>query len=96
MEEAESAQNTDDIVMKHHAARELAHAYLATKNYAKALNFAQKDLALRPNNIDANELVAHILYLKGDAAAAQPYATKMLATGSKNPEKLNKYNLIFQ
>ena len=81
--------------MKHNANRELAQAYLAQKNYAKALEFAKNDLALRPENIDANELAAWVTYLKGDAAAAQPYADKMLRTNTKNAEKLHKAALIY-
>ena len=95
LERAEKAQNSSEIVMKHNANRELAQAYLAQKNYAKALTYAKNDLALRPENIDANELVAWVTYLKGDAAAAQPYADKMLRTNTKNAEKLHKAALIY-
>ena len=94
LEAAEKEQQSSEIVMAHNAKRELAMDYLAVKDYNKALTFAKQDLALRPNNIDANELVAWVLYSKGDKAAAAPFAEKMLATGSKNPEKLNKARLI--
>ena len=95
LEKDEAAQNDGDIVMKHNANRELAHAYLAIKDYKKALAFAKTDLGFRPENIDTNELVAYILYLNNDALAAVPYADKSLATNSQNADKLYKAGLIY-
>ena len=95
LEKDEKAQNDGDIVMKHNANRELAFAYLAIKNYNKALAFAKTDLALRPENIDANELVAYLLYLNNYATAALPYVEKMLKTNSQNADKLYKAGLIY-
>lgn len=84
-----------NAIMKHNANRELANAYLAEGNYDKALAYAQNDLKLRPSNIDANELVAWVSYLKGDYANAKVHADKMLATNTKNANTLYKASLIY-
>ncbi len=91
---AEKEQNSSTILMKHNANRELANAYLDLKDYKKAMEYAAIDLKLRPENIDANELMAWTTYLNGDAKAALPYAEKMLRTKSMNAEKLTKAGLI--
>jgi tetratricopeptide (TPR) repeat protein len=96
LQAAEKEQNdTKQIVMKHNANRELANAHIQLQQFDKALQYALNDLALRPNNIDANELVAWIYYLNNDAKSAQPYATKMLSTNCKNPTTLYKAGLIY-
>ena len=85
LEEGLRSESGDDLV-KHNASRELATAYLNAGNLDKALQFAKTDLDMRPNNIDANELIAWIYYLKGDYANAKVHADKMMATktGSAN------------
>lgn len=88
-------ENQENVAIKHNSNRELAFAYLNVKDYKKALRFAQDDLKLRPNNIDANELVAWINYLKGDYAAAKSHADKMLLTNTKNANTLYKASLIY-
>lgn len=60
-------QNT---AIKHNGHRELALAYLNIKNYEKALEHATADYNMRPQIIDANELMAWVLYKKGSFAAA--------------------------
>lgn len=95
LEKAESEQSSSEILMKHNANRELAMAYFAVKDYKKALVFAQNDYKLRPENIDANELMAWILFSQGNATAALPFAQKMLATHTQNAEKLYKASLIY-
>lgn len=94
LEEAERNQPADAPV-KHNAHRELANAYLAAGNLDKALQQANEDLAMRPENIDANELVAWILYRKGDYADARLHADKMLRTNMKNATSLYKASLIY-
>ena len=84
-----------DALVKHNSAREMATAYLATKDYDNALKYATEDYNMRPANIDANELMAWISYLKGDAAAAKGYAEKTLITHTKNATTLYKDGLIF-
>jgi len=80
---------------KHNGARELAQANLAAGKLDAALKLAQQDLKTRPENIDANELVAWILYRKGDYSGARTYTDKALATGSKNPGTMYKAALIY-
>jgi tetratricopeptide (TPR) repeat protein len=93
LEAAEREAQKDGIV--HNGARELAQANLAAGKLDAALKLAQQDLQTRPGNIDANELVAWILYRKGDFAAARTYAEKSLVTGAKNPGTLYKAALIY-
>lgn len=93
-EEAEKEQPKDPL-LRHNGNRELAMAYMNNQQFDKAINYALEDLKLRPNNIDANELVAWIYYQKNDFALAKPYAEKMLATHTKNANTLMKASMIF-
>lgn len=94
LEKAEK-ENVKDGVVPHNGNRELALAYLNIKDYDKALAFAKKDYDMRPDNIDANELMAWINYEKGDVAAAKNYAEKTMITHSHNANMLYKNALIF-
>jgi len=80
--------------LKHNGNREFAMAYLDLKDYDNALKFAKADLDSRPENIDANDLIAWILYKKGDAKAALPYSNKVFSTKIKNADMLYKASLI--
>jgi tetratricopeptide (TPR) repeat protein len=92
----EAADNEPkNAAVKHNGARELANAYVATKEYDKALQYAKQDYDMRPTNIDANELMAWLSYLKGDNNAAKGYAEKTLVTNTKNATLLYKDGLIF-
>jgi tetratricopeptide (TPR) repeat protein len=84
-----------DAPVRHNSARELALAYMATKEYDKAIEHAKKDYEMRPTNIDANELMAWLSYLKGDNAGAKGYAEKTLVTGTKNATTLYRNGIIF-
>jgi len=84
-----------DALVKHNVSRELATAYLNAGNLDKALQYAQTDLNMRPANIDANELIAWIYYMKGDYANAKIHADKMLATNTRNTSKLYKAGAIY-
>ena len=75
--------------------RELGTAYMNAGQLDKALQFANTDLAMRPDNIDANELAAWIYYLKGDYANAKVHADKMLATKTQNGNYLYIAGLIY-
>lgn len=86
--------SSKDGGIEHNGNREYAMAYMDAKQYDKALEFAKKDLALRPENIDANDLVAWILYLKGDYKAALPYSEKVFSTKIKNADLSYKASLI--
>lgn len=92
----EAADNEPkDAMVKHNSSRELAQAYAATKDYDKALQFAKQDYEMRPANIDANELMGWLNYLKGDNATAKGHAEKTLVTNIKNATLLYKDGLIF-
>lgn len=82
--------------VKHNVNRELATAYMNAGKLDKALEYASEDLAMRPANIDANELCAWIYYLKGDYARAKIHAEKMLATDTKNASTLYKASAIYE
>lgn len=94
LEEGQSDEASDAPV-KHNVSRELAHAYMNAGKLDKALEYAQTDLDMRPENIDANELIAWIYYLKGDAAKAKTHADKMLATKTNNANTLYKAGAIY-
>ncbi len=92
----EAADNEPkDALVKHNSSRELAQAYIATKDYDRALQYAKQDYEMRPANIDANDLMAWLSYLKGDNATAKTYAEKTLVTNGKNATTLYKDGLIF-
>lgn len=93
LEENEKKQGI--VLMPHNANRELANAYINNNELDEALKYAKDDLALRPANIDANELMAWVLYLKGDYQNASGYADKMLATNTQNAATLYKASLIY-
>lgn len=108
-DEKKAAEIRDDVIdllnegesenekagITHNGNRELANAYLSAKKYDKALEFAKKDLEMRPENTDANELASWICYQKGDYAAAKGYADKALRMNTKNPSTLYKMGLVY-
>lgn len=95
LEKGEKEQNKEENIVKHNGARELATAYMKVGNLKKALPYAETDLNMRPENIDANELIAWIYYLNGDIANAKLHADKMMATNTKMPNTLYKAGLIY-
>ncbi|MFI5172258.1 MAG: tetratricopeptide repeat protein [Chitinophagales bacterium] len=95
LEKSEKEQNKEKALVKHNGARELAIVHLNIGKIDQALKYAKEDLDMRPENIDANELIAWIYYLKGDYSNAKVHADKMLATHSKNPSTLYKAGLIY-
>lgn len=80
----------------HNANRELATAYMHSGDLDKALDYAKKDLDMRPNNIDANDLTAWVYYLRGDYANAKTHAEKAIAKATKNSATMYKAGLIYQ
>lgn len=94
MNEAAASEKKDDS-SGHYSDREMAYAYLKTGNTDKALEHAMLEYNRRPDNIDVNETVAWVLYAKGDAAKALPYAQAALKTNSKNPTLLGRMGLIY-
>lgn len=91
----EGLDEEKDALVKHNANRELAQAYLNTNALDKALQYAKVDLQMRPDNIDANELMAWILFLKGDPEQARSYADKMLVKHTQNANTLYKAAAIY-
>lgn len=78
----------------HYSDRELALLYLKINEPDKALEHARVEQQRRPDNIDACETLAWVLYKKGDAAKALPYIQTAMRTHSQNPERLVRAGLI--
>lgn len=95
LEQSEKEQNKSESRIKHNGARELATANMKAGKLNEALQYAQTDLSMRPDNIDANELIAWIYYLQGNYAEAKVHADKMLSTNTKNANTLYKAGLIY-
>lgn len=89
-----AANEPKNALVIHNNAREMSMAYLDNKDYENALKYAKIDYDMRPNNIDANELMAWVYFLKNDAKTALPFAEKSLSTGTKKPATLYKAGLI--
>jgi len=93
--EAAAKDEPKDAPIKHNVNRETANAYLAANQIDKAMQYAQNDLQMRPDNIDANELMAWVYYKKGDFANAKLCADKMLKMNTKNANSLYKAGIIY-
>lgn len=79
----------DDVNSGHNMNLEYARFHFEmTKDYAKALAFAQKELFNRPGNIDVNRIVAMIYYEMEDYQAAEKYLAAASSTQSVHPELL--------
>ncbi|WP_118974956.1 tetratricopeptide repeat protein [Taibaiella koreensis] len=81
--------------LQHNGHRELAMAYLNLDDKAKALEHAKADYAMRPDNIDANDLMAWVLYKMGDYKQAALYTEKVFTTREKNATLSYKAGLIY-
>jgi tetratricopeptide (TPR) repeat protein len=88
-------ENENESIAKHNGNRELAMGYMHVNKINEALTYAQKDLVIRPENIDANELVAWIYFLKNDVANAKKHIEKSLVTNIKSANTLYKAYLIY-
>ncbi len=84
-----------EAAVKHNVSREMATAYLNAGDNDKALQYARTDLNMRPDNIDANELIAWIYYMKHDYANAKIHTDKMLATKTQSAATLYKAGLVY-
>ncbi len=56
---------------------------------------AQADYAMRPDNIDANDLMAWVLFKKGDYKQAVAYTEKVFRTKEKNAALNYKAGLVY-
>ena len=89
-------ENAKETYAKHNGSREIASALMAAGKWDEALKNARIDLNFRPENIDANELVAWIYYLKGDYANAKGYADKMMRMNTQNANLIYKAGMIYE
>ena len=94
LEEGKASEPKHPAVL-HNGNRELAIAWLNAGDLDKALSYAKTDYNMRPDNIDANDLMAWISYEKKDLASAKNYAMKTLVTNTKNATTLYKDGIIF-
>jgi len=88
-------ENEKESLAKHNGNRELSEGYLHANQLKEALVYAQKDLSMRPKNIDANELVSWIYFLQKDYANARKHIESSLITNVNNANTLYKAYLIF-
>lgn len=84
-----------DAMVKHNATREMAQAYLSVDDLENAEKYAKADLQMRPENIDANELMAWVLFLKKDYAVAGIHADKMFSRKTRNANSMYKAAAIY-
>jgi tetratricopeptide (TPR) repeat protein len=68
---------------------------LNVKEYDKALEYANMDYRMRPNNIDANDLMAWVYYKKKNYSEAKKYSDIVFQTKIKNADMLYKSGLIY-
>ncbi len=94
--ESTEAENKKEKLIPHNGNRELAQAYLNNKQFTNALKFAINDYNLRPNNIDACELLANIYFKNNDLPNAKLYATKAMRTGKQHKKSMQLYLKIFE
>lgn len=78
----------------HYSDLELAHLYLKTNDLEKAHEHARLEHARRPENIDACETLAWVLFKQGKYAEADPFMQKALRTHSQKPERLARAGLL--
>lgn len=92
-EHANTNDNNGDA--GHYADKELAYEYLKTGDKEAALKHAKAEYERRPDNIDVNEMMAWVLYARGEYESAIPYIRKAMRTGSVNPVLLCRAGLIY-
>lgn len=77
----------EDLAAGHNMRMEIARFHLnLTHDYDKALEYAEAEYLNRPQNKDANQLMAAVLLARGEKQKAAQYLKKALATGCKDPE----------
>ncbi len=77
-----------DKSLGHYSDMELAQLYLKTNQLDKALQHAKSEQQRRPENIDACETLATVLFKMGKATEAAPLIENALRTNSQKPERL--------
>ena len=91
---ADNISASKDKDLGHYSDRELADLYLKMGKIDKAVEHARIEYQRRPQNMDASETLAWMLYKKGQVAEAAPLIATTLRTNSQNPERLVKAGLI--
>jgi tetratricopeptide (TPR) repeat protein len=91
----EGLEEESENAIKHNANRELAQACLNAGNIQEAYKYAKADIDTRPDNIDANELMAWILFSKKEYSEAKNYAQKMLRKNTQNANSIYKAAAIY-
>ncbi len=91
--DAKEGEKDDNI--GHYADRELAHNFLKTGDYDKAMEHATAEYKRRPENIDVNETMAIVYYRKGNFNKALSFIQTALKTRSQNPTLLAYAGLIY-
>lgn len=77
----------DDTEQGHNMSLEYAHLYLDFYDNADlALKYLQKDLIMRPENIDINRILSKIYLAKKDRSQAETHLAKAMKTNSKHPD----------
>ncbi len=77
-----------DKSLGHYSDMELAQLYLKTNQLDKALQHAKSEQLRRPENIDACETLAKVLFKMGKANESAPLLETALRTNSQKPERL--------
>ena len=77
----------DDVNSGHNMDMEYAALHLDHyEDYDRALEYMQKEYAVRPDNIDVNRMLARVYVKKGDYTKAAEHLARAEATDSKHPE----------
>lgn len=77
----------EDLAAGHNMRMEIARFHLdLTHDYDKALENAEAEYRSRPENKDANQLMAAVYLARGDKQKAAQHLKKASATGCKDPE----------
>ena len=77
----------DDEAHGHMMGMEYAEVYASLMgDYAKALEYVQKEHEIRPENIEVNQKMAEVYYQMGELELAKKYLKKALKTNSQNPD----------
>jgi tetratricopeptide (TPR) repeat protein len=84
----------EDEAAGHAVALEMCQVYTKTGQWDLALAEAMKEFRERPYNIDVNHALAWASFQKNDTEQARKYLETALRTGSKDPELLERANLI--
>ncbi len=75
----------EDKASGHIVNLDIANVYIALGEYDKALEYAQLELGVRPQNIDVNAVTAWIYYKQGNKEKALEHIRIAKRTGSQQP-----------